>query len=82
MSLSAESLSEQNEMLKRLTDETRNALTGLLPLNTSEQGFLDKLLDDGETHPDLLDCEPELVTTLKHHPALLWRARQAARYRA
>lgn len=72
--------SEQNETLKRITDETRNALTGLLPLNASEQDFLDKLLNDGEIRPELLDSEPELVTKLTHHPALLWRAKQAVRY--
>lgn len=71
--------SEQREMLTRITDETRQALAGLLPLNTKECAFLDKLLDDGEIRPDLLEIEPELATTLKQHPSLLWRAKQAGR---
>ncbi len=66
---------EQREMLTRLADETRQALAGLLPLNTKEVSFLDKLLDDGEIRPELLDCEPALATALTQHPALQWRAR-------
>ena len=59
---------------QRLVEETRNALTSLLPFTASEKEFLDRLLDYGEIEPVLLTKDEGLAEWIRHHPGLEWKA--------
>lgn len=58
----------------RLLAETKKALGVVLPLNDSEQAFLESLLGGGEITPELLGIEGPLAERARLHPALRWKA--------
>lgn len=60
---------------QRLVDDCRDGLSMVLPLNKTEDEFLDRLLDHGEIRPDILGLNPNLSELIQSHPALLWKAR-------
>jgi len=62
-----------------LLDECRQRLSVVLPLRTEEHEFLILLNDRGEIVPDLLTSDEAMKATIREHPALLWKARNAGR---
>lgn len=59
---------------ERLTQQCRDVLSQLLPLDEGEIEFLSRLNDEGEIVPELLTGETGLQQTIRSHPALRWKA--------
>jgi len=58
----------------RIVDETKDAFGRLLPLRGHEVEFLDRLLDQGEIHAELLTDDPGMRELIFRHPLLRWKA--------
>jgi len=59
---------------RRLVEESRSLLTGLLPLTTAEMEFLETLNGAGEIRPALLTDDNAMQSIIKAHPGLQWKA--------
>lgn len=59
---------------KGLVEDCRNLLASLLPFTAPEQEFLDRILDMGETAPELLTGDEALQNRIRRHPLLEWKA--------
>ena len=59
----------------------RRNLSVVLPLNTREMDFLNRLLDHGEILPELLTADPTLAERIKAHPLLLWKAQNVRQFK-
>jgi predicted nucleotidyltransferase component of viral defense system len=59
---------------KKLVEDGRNLLAGLLPLTTDEMEFLRLLNGHGEIQPDLLTADETMQATIRAHPGLQWKA--------
>jgi hypothetical protein len=66
---------------EKLVHECREALSALLPFRSEEQEFLTLLNDQGEIAPDLLTSDDAIKSTIREHPALLWKASNSRRRR-
>ena len=66
---------------ERMVEETRAALTVVLPFAAKEREFLDRTLDHGHMEPLLLTDDPELADRIVHHPGLLWKAQNVREFR-
>jgi predicted nucleotidyltransferase component of viral defense system len=60
-----------------MIEETRTALGVVLPLNGSEHGFLDAVLERGEIKPEMLTTDAGLADRIRRQPMLEWKARHA-----
>jgi hypothetical protein len=67
-------LTDTGEWATNLVQETREALSIVLPLATTERRFLDALLDKGEIEGTLLTDDAAMSERIKNHPGLLWKA--------
>jgi predicted nucleotidyltransferase component of viral defense system len=65
----------------RLVEECRAGLRAVLPLESDEREFLDRLLDHGEIEPSLLTQDKGLIDRIRRHPGLEWKALNVRRYR-
>lgn len=59
---------------KDLVEDCRNLLSSLLPFTAPEREFLDRILDRGETAPELLTGDEALQHRIRRHPLLEWKA--------
>jgi len=59
---------------RRLVEESRRLLAGLLPLKDAEMEFLELLNGAGEIRPDLLTDDNAMQSIIKAHPGLQWKA--------
>ena len=59
---------------KRLVEDCRDLLSLVLPLDSREREFLDRLNDRGEVVPELLTDDARLHDLIRSHPALRWKA--------
>ncbi len=66
---------------KALAEESRAALSKLLPFAESELAFLDLLLDRGEIDPTLLISDEALQKRIQAQPLLKWKAQHVRRHR-
>jgi hypothetical protein len=66
---------------RRLAEESRELLSGLLPLTAPEIEFLDRLNDRGEIAPELLTGDEGLRATIRSHPGLLWKTQNVRSYK-
>ena len=64
-----------------LVDKCRTDLENVLPLNESEIGFLNVLLEEGRIDAELLTDDPELIRRIKRHPLLEWKALNVRRHK-
>ena len=70
-----------SEYGRKLMDESRKALSGLLPFTAAEREFLDRLLDEGEIVPQLLTADASLQDRIQRHPLLKWKAINVKQHR-
>jgi hypothetical protein len=64
-----------------MVEETRAALSVILPFTDAERAFLDRLLDHGHVEPSLLTDDPALADRILRHPALLWKAQNVREFK-
>ena len=69
------------EWTEKLARDCRNALSEVLPLNSSEREFLELLNEHGEIKPGLLTDDMDLQDTIRSHPGLLWKAINVSKHR-
>jgi predicted nucleotidyltransferase component of viral defense system len=62
------------EWTEQLVGDCRSLVSQVLPFETAEFEFLDRLNTYGEVVPELLTGEEELQTVLRLHPGLRWKA--------
>lgn len=67
--------------IEKMVAETRERLTGLLPMSRGDQSFLNALLDRGEIRAELLTDDSELQRRIASHPMLNWKAINVRQYR-
>ena len=65
----------------KMISETRERLTGLVPLRDGDLSFLDALLDRGEIRADLLTADPGLQEKIRTHPMLNWKMLNVRKHR-
>ncbi|MCE9636224.1 MAG: nucleotidyl transferase AbiEii/AbiGii toxin family protein [Planctomycetes bacterium] len=58
----------------------RAAMRELLRLRPDERAFLAAVIDRGEVHAHLLDCDPDVRERIARHPGIRWRAENVARH--
>ena len=76
-----EALGNRREYGQSLFSEVKANLCKVLPLHSNEIQFLDALLDKGEIAAGLLTGDKALQQAIGSHPALLWKARKARKYK-
>lgn len=59
---------------KSMITECQENLEMILPFTASEREFLDRILNEGEIHPDLLTTDRGLSEKIAVHPLLQWKA--------
>lgn len=59
---------------KSLVRETRELMATVLPLETYEREFLERLNGAGVIAPELLTAEPAMQGIIRDHPGLRWKA--------
>lgn len=57
-----------------LVRETRGLMAAVLPLETHELEFLERLNGAGDIAPELLTTEPAMQAVIQEHPGLKWKA--------
>lgn len=69
-------LAQQNagDWAEQMVAACRKELAAVLPLTDAEREFLDRILDDGEIHPELLTSDAAMIERAKAHPLLVWKA--------
>jgi len=77
----ARGVARDPEWASRLVEETRAALSIVLPLSGGEMEFLTRLLDDGEIAPDILTNDSEMQERIRANPGLQWKALNVRRHR-
>lgn len=60
----------------KLVEETKYAMSKVLPFNDSEIEFLTCLQKYAEIKPELISSDDAFCERVKRHPSLLWRARK------
>ncbi len=66
---------------RHLVDRCRELLSLLLPFEPAEQEFLERINGHGEISPDLLTDDSVMQANLATHPALMWKAQNARKFR-
>jgi hypothetical protein len=66
---------------KKLVEECRGFMAGLLPFKPPEIEFLMFLNDQGEIAPELLTTDAGMQEALRKHPGLLWKAQNVRQYK-
>ena len=66
-----------SEWGNQLVNQVREFLTPFFPLQTNEVEFIKTLRTKGLIEPTLITDDPRLISIIKNHPALLWRAVKA-----
>lgn len=66
--------SDTAKWVQRLVEETRQALSLVLPFTGKEQEFLDRVLDHGEIEPSLITPDKDMMARIRAHPGLQWKA--------
>jgi hypothetical protein len=66
---------------KKLVEESRGFMAGLLPFKPHEIEFLTFLNDQGEITPELLTKDAGMQETIRKHPGLLWKAQNVRQYK-
>jgi predicted nucleotidyltransferase component of viral defense system len=66
---------------ERLVEETRQALSAVLPLSALEMEFLDRLNGTGEIAPSLLTSDQDLAERIANHPLIKWKAQNVRDHR-
>ena len=66
---------------KKLVEECRGFMSGLLPFQPHEIEFLALLNDHGEITPELLTKDAGMQETIRKHPGLLWKAQNVRQYK-
>ena len=66
---------------EQMVEETRAALSVVLPVTAPEREFLDRLLDHSHVEPSRLTDDPELADRILHHPGLLWKAQNVREFK-
>ena len=57
-----------------LVHETRALVAAVLPLETHELEFLERLNGAGDIAPELLTAEPAMQAVIREHPGIKWKA--------
>jgi predicted nucleotidyltransferase component of viral defense system len=65
---------------KKLIQDCRKLTAKLLPLQSNEMEFLDRLNGAGEIAPELLSDDAAMQTIISAHPALQWKAQNVREY--
>lgn len=73
---------EMADFAKELVVTCREFLQTVLPLSPEESRFLDLLLDRGTVDASLLTEDSDLKQRINRHPLLMWKARNAGKYRS
>ena len=66
---------------KKLVQDCRRLTAELLPLQSKEMEFLDRLNGAGEIVPELLTDDATMQTIISAHPALQWKAQNVREFR-
>jgi len=66
---------------KKLADECRQAMSVVLPFRKAELDFLNLLLEEGITRPELITNDPYILENINNHPMLKWKALNVRRYK-
>ncbi len=66
---------------KKLVEECRGFMAGLLPFKPYEIEFLTFLNDQGEITPELLTKDAGLQEIIQKHPGLLWKAQNVRQFK-
>jgi hypothetical protein len=69
-----EGIEDKEGWSSKMVEECREALKVVLPFNDSEHEFLDRLLDHGEIHAELLTPDIATQEKIQLHPLLQWKA--------
>jgi hypothetical protein len=72
---------KQGHFIKRLVEDYRNLLAGLLPFTKMEMEFLNRLLDKGVIAPELLTADKDQQDRIIRHPLLEWKAINVREYK-
>ena len=65
-----------------LVDQCRSGLSTLLPFNTAELEFLDRLLEYGKVEPAFLTANADLQRRIRSQPLLEWKAHHVRQFRS
>ncbi|MEI6518899.1 MAG: nucleotidyl transferase AbiEii/AbiGii toxin family protein [bacterium] len=66
---------------QQLINECKEGLRSVLPLQTNEIEFLNRLLDSGDIKPELLTEDISLIHRISSHPGLLWKAQNVKEHK-
>ena len=69
------------EWSERLVRETRENLSRVLPFTTGESQFLEALLERAEIVPEHLTDDATMISTIKDHPMLHWKALNVRKFK-
>lgn len=64
-----------------MVSETKEQLTGLVPLSNADLSFLEALLEHGEIRAEFLTADPALQERIQSHPMLNWKALNVRKHR-
>lgn len=74
------SKTEKSQFIDRLINECKKRLSLLLPYTKSETEFLNRLLEKGEIHANLITSDQDLQNRIARHPMLLWKIENIRRH--
>lgn len=77
-----ERIGATEEWAKSMVAGCQKELKRLLPLNTNEIDFLDRLLDHGEIKPNFITADPDMQKKIEQLPTLRWKAKNVLQMKA
>ena len=63
-----------------LVRETRELMSAVLPLESHEHEFLERLNGAGDIAPERLTADPAMQGIIRDHPGLVWKARNVKKH--
>jgi hypothetical protein len=69
------------EWSERLVRETREKLSRVLPFTSGESQFLEALLERAEILPEHLTDDVAMISKIKDHPMLRWKALNVRKFK-
>ncbi len=74
-------VTDSDDWARQMVEETRTALSVVLPFSDAEREFLDRVLDHGQLEPSRLTDDADLADRILHHPALLWKVQNIREFK-
>lgn len=67
--------------IEEIVSDCRDLLSAVLPLTPGEREFIERLNGRGEIAPELLTSDAAMVSAIRQHPALRWKAINVRKHR-